>query len=390
MNTLKNTDTFDDYENFTKKSDQLKDKDSDLVWLGFCGEIGSLLTVAKKYQRDEAVPKQMSQAMNEELGDVFWYFSAICRRNGWCMGDFANEVLKSRIKSFVPDKSPKVTALDMIGPPRLRPNSHEYLAKLKELAVATAEAMRPPAPFQKTTQQKMARLFQMLVDISQGCNVYLSSALIKNVEKISSRWPQAGGRNKFIEFETKETPDFERLPLEMEIEIFEIAGKTPPTVIQRIKGINIGDRLTDNIEGEDFYRFHDVFHYAYAAILHWSPVTRALLKSKRKYDSKKDMNEDGARAILIEEGVSTFVFNVAKRNRDFVDVQAGGLSYDLLKMISALVEGYEVEDCPHWLWEQAILEGFKVFRYLKEHKSGRVVINGRERTINIEPLSCKA
>ena len=192
---------------------------------------------------------------------------------------------------------------------------------------------------------------------------------------------------ELIEFEASETPSFEMLPSKMEIEIFEIEGKAPPTVIQRINGINIGDRLTDNIEGEDFYRFHDVFHYAYAAILHWSPVTRALLKSKRKYDAKKDMNEDGARAILIEEGVSTFVFNVVKRNEDFVHVQAGDLSYDLLKMISSLVEGYEVEKCPHWLWERAILEGFKVFRYLKEHRAGLVVINGPARTIDIGPRS---
>lgn len=116
-------------------------------------------------------------------------------------------------------------------------------------------------------------------------------------------------------------------------------------------------------------------------------MTRALLKSKRKYYAKKDMNEDGARAILIEEGVSTFVFNVAKRNDDFREVREGGLSYDLLKMISSLVEGYEVEECPHWLWERAILEGFRVFRYLKEHRSGLVVINGHARTIDIGPLS---
>jgi len=36
-------------------------------------------------------------------------------------------------------------------------------------------------------------------------------------------------------------------------------------------GVFIGDPLTDNIADPDGYRFHDVFHFAYSAILHWSP-----------------------------------------------------------------------------------------------------------------------
>ncbi len=160
MSTLLITDTFDEYENFAEKSDRLKDKDNDLVWLGFCGEIGSLLTVAKKHQRDEAVPKQMLQAMYEELGDVFWYFSAICRRNGWRMSGFVNEVLKSRIKGFDPRKLPQIDALDTIGPPRFGTDSPEYLAKLKGLALATAAAMKPPGHFQKPTQKKWKMYFR--------------------------------------------------------------------------------------------------------------------------------------------------------------------------------------------------------------------------------------
>jgi hypothetical protein len=46
-------------------------------------------------------------------------------------------------------------------------------------------------------------------------------------------------------------------------------------------GVFIGDPLTDNIADRDGYRFHDVFHFANAAILHWSPVMRALVRHKR-------------------------------------------------------------------------------------------------------------
>lgn len=76
-------------------------------------------------------------------------------------------------------------------------------------------------------------------------------------------------------------------------------------VFQRCNGINIGDRLTDNAMTADDYRFQDVFHFAYVAVLSWSPVVRSLLRLKRKSDPKIDDAQDGARATLIEEGVTT-------------------------------------------------------------------------------------
>lgn len=49
-----------------------------------------------------------------------------------------------------------------------------------------------------------------------------------------------------------------------------------------INGRIIGSALTDNAYQDDGYRFHDVFHLAYAAILGWSPVLRSLLRLKRQ------------------------------------------------------------------------------------------------------------
>ena len=61
-----------------------------------------------------------------------------------------------------------------------------------------------------------------------------------------------------------------------------------PYVIQQMRRVNIGDRLTDNRTEPDGYRFHDVFHLAYVAHLGQSPVIRALLKQKRKSDPRLD------------------------------------------------------------------------------------------------------
>ena len=178
----------------------------------------------------------------------------------------------------------------------------------------------------------------------------------------------------------------ELLPRKINIHIEERKKRGKNYVFQSSSGLYIGDPLTDNIGDEDYYRFHDVFHYAYAAILGWSPVTRALLKLKRKSDPKLDENQDGARAILIEEGISTLVFNYAKDLRYFEDVKRGELSFELLRTVRNFVNGYEVESAPLWLWEEAILAGFKCFRFLKSEKKGIVTLDMNMRAIKIAKI----
>ncbi|MGO8868997.1 MAG: hypothetical protein ACLQME_21120, partial [Alphaproteobacteria bacterium] len=150
-------------------------------------------------------------------------------------------------------------------------------------------------------------------------------------------------------------------------------------------GINIGDRLTDNRHEADDYRFHDVFHLAYAAILGWSPVLRALFKVKRKSRPDIDENQDGARAILIEEGIATWIFNHGARNHDFRSVTS--LDYSPLKAIHELTRGYEVETRELWQWEWAILEGFRIFREIRkpEHRGGTVIADLINHTIDFRP-----
>ena len=147
-------------------------------------------------------------------------------------------------------------------------------------------------------------------------------------------------------------------------------------------GVNVGDILTDNRPVEDDYRFHDIFHLAHAAVLGWSPTLRALLKRKRKSNPLIDRNEDGARAILIEEGISSWIFNHASRAMFYRSTTS--LDFDLLKSVRDFAQGYEVEARPMWQWEVAILEGYRVFRLLKEHRRGRVVVDLDEHTLTFE------
>lgn len=144
-------------------------------------------------------------------------------------------------------------------------------------------------------------------------------------------------------------------------------------------GVFIGNPLTDNIVVVDGYRFHDVFHIAHAAILHWSPVLRALMKLKRKSMPQVDEAQDGGRAIVVEEGLTAWVFSRAKQLELFEGLTS--LSFDLLKTVQEFVAGYEVERCPLRLWEDAILQGYDVFRQVSANSGGIVVADREARTV---------
>jgi hypothetical protein len=98
-----------------------------------------------------------------------------------------------------------------------------------------------------------------------------------------------------------------------------------------------------------------------------------------------DENEDGARANLIEEGLTTWIFETAKRHRFFANTPNLGL--DLLKDVKRFVRGYEAERLPMWLWESAILQGYAVFRELQSARSGVVMTDMDARKIWLEPMS---
>jgi NTP pyrophosphatase (non-canonical NTP hydrolase) len=82
-----------------------------------------------------------------------------------------------------------------------------------------------------------------------------------------------------------------------------------------IDGAHVGAELTDNAYVDDGYRFHDVFHASYAAVLGWSPVLRKLSKRKRRSNRIIDEVEDGGRAGVIEEGIAALVFAYAREHQ---------------------------------------------------------------------------
>jgi hypothetical protein len=194
---------------------------------------------------------------------------------------------------------------------------------------------------------------------------------------------------RFVEPDPASLPRFddafdeeERIPDHFEICVTE--RKSGKSYLQW-NGVFLGDPLTDNIADEDGYRFHDVFHLAHAAVLHWSPVFRALIKHKRKSDPAFDEAQDSGRPIVIEEGLTAWIFSKAKAI-GFFDGR-DSVSFDLLKEIQKFIAGYEVERCPLKLWEHAILQGYRAFLLLRKHNGGVLVGDRSSRTLTFRRMT---
>ena len=116
-------------------------------------------------------------------------------------------------------------------------------------------------------------------------------------------------------------------------------------------------------------------------------MIRDLLRCKRKSSPELDENQDGARAVIIEEAISALVFSRAKHAHYFEGARQ--VDYDLLKSIAEFVRGYEVEVVPVWQWERAILEGFRVFHRLKSQHGGHVALSLTRRTLQYRAMRRK-
>ncbi|MCX8253702.1 Pyrophosphatase [Beijerinckiaceae bacterium RH AL1] len=357
--------------------------------LGLYGETGSLLSVVKKKQRDSASYLGYAEAVVEELGDVLWYLTAVARRGGICLSSIAAGCLDSARGNWGrPDMAVTFEALqpDLIkhdGAP-----TPAFEATLLQLAGEVGAVLADHHAGKLDDNQAafadhLVTVLRCLIKAANEAGVTLEAAAIKNITKIFDRWPKERIYPPF--FDTTSDLD-EQLPRSLVIDIFEKKVRDKAFVLQRCGGIFVGDRLTDNAVEPDDYRFHDVFHFAYVAVLGWSPVIRALLKLKRKGEPAVDEAQDGARATLIEEGVTTWIFGQAQRLNFFAGLKPGDLPLDMLNHVRDFVAGYEAAECPLWVWEEAILQGYAAFRFLQKHRRGRITVDLANRRLTIREL----
>ena len=203
-----------------------------------------------------------------------------------------------------------------------------------------------------------------------------------NLKKVDERWSKPRKRMPL----DAGFPKKERLPLRFTYRFVYAARHdgSPGVALLDRRGKQIGDLLTDNAHENDGYRFHDVMHFAFVALLGWSPVARKLLSKKRKSKKMMDEVEDGGRAGVIDEAIVAMVF-------DYIQLDLAAtkgmtrIDSETLSSIRALTRGFEVHVRTEAEWEAAILSGLDVWRQVEAHNGGSVTGDFLRRSFTFSP-----
>jgi len=356
-------------------TDVLNPSDFNPVLQGLYGEVGGIMATVKKHVRDKSAYPGFRRAAEEEFGDTLWYLAAICRRLNVPLDDIFGEAANhGNFKNVGAASDIAEGAMAYIAVPiAATAPLDSTLVRLGQ----SAAALLGSAP----ARTDLVAFVRAYLDAIHAAELVFSDVARANLRKARGAFldPQVDGLVD-LDFDSKFGAE-EQLPREFKIRVNQRG--TGKSYLQW-NGVFIGDPLTDNIADRDGYRFHDVFHFANAAILHWSPVMRALIRHKRKSNPKFDEEQDSGRAIVVEEGIAAWIFSRAKELNFFENQEK--VSLGILKTIGEFVNGYEVEKCPLKLWEKAILEGYAVFRQLKANQGGWIIGNREQRTIKYMSL----
>jgi len=233
--------------------------------------------------------------------------------------------------------------------------------------------------FKEVFIEELGDILWYLSNIATKMEITLEEIAEKNLLKTKERWENQPVLTKVLRFFDDGFPSKQQLPRKFEVRFREIIDGKKTKVGITFNGKRFGSKLTDNSYEDDGYRYHDIFHLANYIYLGWSPVVRALLKRKRKKSAKIDEVEDGARAWILEEGISVFVYNHAKEHNFYKGITV--LDFDLLKTVKKLVSGLEVSICTLGEWEKSILKGYEIYRQLRNNKGGVVRGNMNTKTL---------
>ena len=161
-------------------------------------------------------------------------------------------------------------------------------------------------------------------------------------------------------------PDQERIPRQFTISFVD-DGKG--YVRNYWDGHQIGHPLSDNNYIDDGYRYHDVLHFANAALLGWSPVTRWLLRKQRNSNPKVRQFEDGKRAIKLEEALSVIIFSKHKT--------ISNIWFDNFTMMTVLqmTSKHEVSICNVNDWRSSMKMGLELMDKIHQQQGGEITVN---------------
>jgi NTP pyrophosphatase (non-canonical NTP hydrolase) len=419
-----------EYDAFVRATDQSTGKSSDDRWdiaiYGLVGEIGSVLSAVKKelLGAGSEISRLATDEIKKELGDVLWYAFSLAQINGkpknilsqdiadlleelsrreeWA-SKFRAALTQERQEEFLkaaetfPD-SENITFDDYQNLAFLTARTDRKI--LLEVCLAVlwqlgAQLLRRKLPDielelntavkEKPVERALGEIVWHVSALARLYNLSLDDVAETNKEKISFRMT----RGNPTPLHDNDVPRAdERIPRKFEI-AFLTVGRCHSRMY--MDGRQIGDELTDNSYEDYGYRFHDVLHLANAAILGWSPVLRAVLGAKRKYDPKTDEVQDGARATIVEEAIVKVIHSEGARLAGYPTERVqffttrNDITFRFPDLIRTFIIGLEVEKNKYWEWEDAIMAGHKVFYELNKEEQGTVTVDLEARSITFTP-----
>lgn len=245
------------------------------------------------------------------------------------------------------------------------------------------------ALFKEKLIEEIGDIIWYLSAIASIEDISMSSVLKYNLRKTKERWIDNQSA-KQLELEGEFLDDGfdenEQFPREFVAEFRIGTDKNEKECVDVfVNGQKFGNQIRDNNYEDDYYRYHDIFHFSYVTFLGWSPTVRGLMKRKRRSHEQTNEIEDGGRAIVIDEAISALVFEHARIHSFYDSIVT--LDEKLLQTIMLLTGHLEVKKATPKDWEKAILSGFLVWRKMREFKEGRIICNLQEKTMFFEPIN---
>lgn len=339
--------------------------------LGLIGETGEVVSELKKRAREGTAYVAFQDRLGEELGDLLWYVSDLATRCGIGLADL------DELDDY--GGADKIANVDEGAWIRTALSLSEQVGRITKAYEGLLAARSTKSTFDSELRKALSSLLADVRLLTRLHGLSLADVAQDNLTKVEQRWviPKVCSSSSEQMWPKSE---LELLPIRFDATLtdqdgrvsiaFSVGGETIPTV---------ADSLTDNAYDPDGYRFHDVFHLAYAAVLDWSPVTRKLLRRKRKSDPRVDEVEDGGRAAVIEEGISALVFAYAARHCMLKGVET--IEDSLLRTIRDMTKHLEVRVSTAAEWQDAIIQGYHVWRRMVDAGGGSVRVDRLARQI---------
>ncbi len=220
-----------EYQAFTVSSNRVPIEGTDgarFACLGLFGEVGSLLSVAKKNRRDVGAFYTYSDELVEELGDSLWYFTNLSHRLGLTLEEVGTTTARPNNPEKLPLTFFHLQTATVIGDDAALLERH--LLALGASVGRVVEVVAGDGGYEREECLRLlAHVLTQLLDVGALTGVTLNEAALRNIEKVAGRWPSERDYGQAYD---ERCPQEERLPRRLSMVFRERMVRGKPYVTQ--------------------------------------------------------------------------------------------------------------------------------------------------------------